>query len=317
MGEQLPPSGRAELRVPALFVFTCGKGNEVKLRVWIDGLICATVAFGLGTAVWAPPPDAAMGMEPPERLVATAPSPSKKSPEGLAEPPPTTFMVTADAFHTAALGKGAEPSESVVRPTPSLTGSAPSDGFVQEIPSLSNNSLEFVFSKLGQQLGGPGRSVLVCFFILLTSWLLYGKEYVHAIAPLIVSTWSEGGITSIFRLLLEWVSGYGLIQGLIYVCVALLFAVSSFYVFEKLMNGAEFAVLGAISLADANFETGRPPAESTIGGQTTCIICFTNPKSHLATPCGHQCACGRCSARLEKCPICRAPVTGWFEVHVA
>ena len=28
--------------------------------------------------------------------------------------------------------------------------------------------------------------------------------------------------------------------------------------------------------------------ESTIGGQTTCIVCMVGPKSHLAVPCGHQ-----------------------------
>ena len=45
--------------------------------------------------------------------------------------------------------------------------------------------------------------------------------------------------------------------------------------------------LGSVSLADARFETGRPAAapESTVGGQTTCIVCFTNPKSHSAVPC--------------------------------
>ncbi|EOD11301.1 hypothetical protein EMIHUDRAFT_214589 [Emiliania huxleyi CCMP1516] len=73
-----------------------------------------------------------------------------------------------------------------------------------------------------------------------------------------------------------------------------------------------------ISLADANISTGRPAVpESTVGGQTTCIVCFTNPKSHIATPCGHVCACGLCSVKMDKCPICRAPVERWFLVHVA
>jgi len=73
-----------------------------------------------------------------------------------------------------------------------------------------------------------------------------------------------------------------------------------------------------ISLADANISTGRPAVpESTVGGQTTCIVCFTNPKSHIATPCGHVCACGLCSVKMDKCPICRAPVDRWFLVHVA
>eukprot|EP00966_Prymnesium_polylepis_P133736 3091082-Prymnesium_polylepis.1 len=29
------------------------------------------------------------------------------------------------------------------------------------------------------------------------------------------------------------------------------------------------------------------PAESSIGGQTTCIICMCEPKTHAAVPCGH------------------------------
>ena len=72
------------------------------------------------------------------------------------------------------------------------------------------------------------------------------------------------------------------------------------------------------SLADAQFSTGRPePPESTIGGQSTCIVCFTNPKSHLAAPCGHQCACADCSAQMHECPVCRTPVQMWMQVRVA
>ena len=56
--------------------------------------------------------------------------------------------------------------------------------------------------------------------------------------------------------------------------------------------------LGPVSLASANFDTGRPEVpESTVGGESTCIICFTRPKSHVAIPCGHLCACDVCSAR--------------------
>ena len=69
----------------------------------------------------------------------------------------------------------------------------------------------------------------------------------------------------------------------------------------------------AVPLAAAEFETGRAAvAESTIGGETTCIVCFTNPKTHLAVPCGHQCACEQCSARMANCPYCRAPASMWI-----
>ena len=73
-----------------------------------------------------------------------------------------------------------------------------------------------------------------------------------------------------------------------------------------------------VSLADAHFTTGRLEApESTIGGQTTCIICFVNPKSHAAVPCGHQSACGDCSAKMTECPVCRKTALMWMHVRVA
>ena len=73
-----------------------------------------------------------------------------------------------------------------------------------------------------------------------------------------------------------------------------------------------------MSLAQAVFDTGRPDVpESTIGGQTTCIVCFANAKSHLAAPCGHQCVCGSCSEQMKQCPVCRADVVSWIHVRLA
>merc|ERR1711865_1075874 len=76
--------------------------------------------------------------------------------------------------------------------------------------------------------------------------------------------------------------------------------------------------LPVMSLAAAQFDTGRRAVpESTIGGQTTCIVCFVNPKSHIAIPCGHQCACGDCAALMIECPVCRSPAREWVHVRVA
>ena len=76
--------------------------------------------------------------------------------------------------------------------------------------------------------------------------------------------------------------------------------------------------LPVMSLAAAQFDTGRRAVpESTIGGQTTCIVCFVNPKSHAAVPCGHQCACGDCAAKMNECPVCRNPAREWMQVRVA
>ena len=72
-----------------------------------------------------------------------------------------------------------------------------------------------------------------------------------------------------------------------------------------------------LTLANVGDITGRNDApESSIGGESTCIVCMARPKTHLAVPCAHQCACGTCAARMQLCPYCRAPVQAWFEVRV-
>ena len=62
-----------------------------------------------------------------------------------------------------------------------------------------------------------------------------------------------------------------------------------------------------LALADAGDITGRAAVpESTIGGETTCIVCMARPKSHIAVPCGHLCVCGVCAERMQDCPYCTA-----------
>jgi len=64
-----------------------------------------------------------------------------------------------------------------------------------------------------------------------------------------------------------------------------------------------------------------PPASALVaadwlrlamGGETSCIICFERPKSHLAVPCSHLCVCGPCSELMRECPYCREPVMMWL-----
>ena len=71
-----------------------------------------------------------------------------------------------------------------------------------------------------------------------------------------------------------------------------------------------------LTLADVGEITGRNVPESSIGGETTCIVCMSQPKTHLAVPCGHQCACGACAEQMQQCPYCRAPVQKWIQVRV-
>ena len=59
---------------------------------------------------------------------------------------------------------------------------------------------------------------------------------------------------------------------------------------------------------------------STMGGGTTCTICFTGTKSHAAVPCGHQFACKDCAEELRQqgqtCPMCRGKIDLFIQVHV-
>lgn len=57
-------------------------------------------------------------------------------------------------------------------------------------------------------------------------------------------------------------------------------------------------------------------AESSIGGDTTCIVCFAGNKSHIAVPCGHQSICESCAKQLKECPYCRTSVTMWMQIRV-
>jgi hypothetical protein len=72
-----------------------------------------------------------------------------------------------------------------------------------------------------------------------------------------------------------------------------------------------------VALADVQLDNGRVEVESTVGGTLTCSICMLGSKSHLAVPCGHQCACEDCAAQMKLCPVCRTPVAQWVKVHVA
>tara|TARA_B100000780_G_scaffold175037_1_gene122550 strand:- start:373 stop:624 length:252 start_codon:yes stop_codon:yes gene_type:complete len=58
---------------------------------------------------------------------------------------------------------------------------------------------------------------------------------------------------------------------------------------------------------------GNNVPESSLGGETTCIVCMAHPKSHLAVPCGHQCAYGACAEQMQVCPYCRVPVQQWVQ----
>lgn len=56
--------------------------------------------------------------------------------------------------------------------------------------------------------------------------------------------------------------------------------------------------------------------ESTVGGQTSCIVCFTGEKTHIGVPCGHQCLCDSCASRSKRCPYCMVDVGMWMRARL-
>ncbi|KAJ1566480.1 hypothetical protein HK405_009646 [Cladochytrium tenue] len=63
-----------------------------------------------------------------------------------------------------------------------------------------------------------------------------------------------------------------------------------------------------------------PPAARTsaaahaAAAENECIICCSEPKSHVLVPCGHQTLCGPCADSVSSCPICRVDVTARVKV---
>ena len=78
-----------------------------------------------------------------------------------------------------------------------------------------------------------------------------------------------------------------------------------------------FTGLTLLTLADVGDISSRNEVpESTLGGETTCIVCMAHPKTHAAGPCGHQSVCVSCAAQMKECPYCREPVAMWVQIRV-
>ena len=42
--------------------------------------------------------------------------------------------------------------------------------------------------------------------------------------------------------------------------------------------------------------------------ENECVICMTDAKDSVFSPCGHFITCKECSTQFDKCPICRAKI---------
>lgn len=64
----------------------------------------------------------------------------------------------------------------------------------------------------------------------------------------------------------------------------------------------------------ASHSGGIPP--STSSGETACCICFERPRDCCFRPCSHVRCCEPCAEKVSECPVCRAPITERFKVHL-
>lgn len=75
------------------------------------------------------------------------------------------------------------------------------------------------------------------------------------------------------------------------------------------------AATGSLSLAEpvACADNGGPLLCSD-GPQAEqlCVVCHYFPLSRALLPCRHTCICAVCFSKLDRCPMCRSPITSYF-----
>uniref|UniRef100_U5EGF5 Putative cell growth regulator with ring finger protein n=1 Tax=Corethrella appendiculata TaxID=1370023 RepID=U5EGF5_9DIPT len=75
---------------------------------------------------------------------------------------------------------------------------------------------------------------------------------------------------------------------------------------------------GSLSLAEPVACAGNGPllcSDSIRDGPTSeqlCVVCHYFPLSRALLPCRHTCICAVCFSKLDRCPMCRAPITSYF-----
>ncbi|KAK9826649.1 hypothetical protein WJX74_007826 [Apatococcus lobatus] len=57
--------------------------------------------------------------------------------------------------------------------------------------------------------------------------------------------------------------------------------------------------------APVSNSTGTAPAAEQQPEDGSCVVCLESPSCMAFTECGHQCVCERCSAAVNRCPLCR------------
>jgi hypothetical protein len=76
-------------------------------------------------------------------------------------------------------------------------------------------------------------------------------------------------------------------------------------------NSQNDTVEGSVSVSITTVTQDEP-------SQLTCVICLTNQRSLLFTPCNHLCTCSTCGIHnsITNCPICRVVIVNRMVVYL-
>ena len=68
------------------------------------------------------------------------------------------------------------------------------------------------------------------------------------------------------------------------------------------------------AIIQSNTNNNPPLATNEADG---CVICFTNKKEYILTPCGHLCLCENCSHNplVTTCPVCRSCIRDKTKIY--
>jgi hypothetical protein len=47
-----------------------------------------------------------------------------------------------------------------------------------------------------------------------------------------------------------------------------------------------------------------------------CVVCYEQKLDMLLQPCNHACCCALCAALVQKCPVCRSPITNRIKIYL-
>lgn len=73
----------------------------------------------------------------------------------------------------------------------------------------------------------------------------------------------------------------------------------------RLLSAVEITTLTLAALSPAGASSSSPPADSS---SSECVVCQVATRSCLID-CPHFCMCMDCAQKVDRCPICRTPIT--------